>query len=132
MTAVRRHLASLGLMVVLGHLSAQVLVSAALCCQKPSAGARVEAPDCCPAGAHPGRTCPLHASSRAKEQSQERDCKAQPLADLHDLLFALMTGGPLPADIPLSAPAGSEATPADAQLPLPVAAPPPPGHPPRV
>ena len=74
MASVRRHLASLGLAVLLGHVVMQVLVPAALCCQKPlAAGTRAEAHECCPQGAHPGKVCPMHANRAAKPTSPDSD-----------------------------------------------------------
>jgi len=111
MASIRRHLASLGLAVVLCHLVMQVLVPAALCCQKPLAGGeRAEAHECCPAGSHPGKVCPMHAN-RAKQRGADPDCAATPVVDLHDLLMTLSNGGVVPALVALAGPAGSEAAP---------------------
>jgi hypothetical protein len=93
MASVRRHLASLGLAVVLFHVVMQVLVPAALCCEMPSAGgARAEAADCCPAGSHPGQVCPMHGRRAGTTKSaDDSDCAAQPLVDLHDILWICTT-----------------------------------------
>jgi hypothetical protein len=134
MASVRRHLASLGLTVVLFHVVMQVLVPAALCCQMPSAGdARAEAADCCPAGSHPGQICPMHGKRAGKTKTAgDADCAALPLVDLHDMLMTLSTGGVLPPLVAFAIPVGSEAAPvAPATIP-PVVVTVPPGPPPRV
>lgn len=119
MASVRRHLASLGLAVVLCHVVMQVLVPAALCCQKPLAsGTRAEAHECCPAGAHPGKVCPMHGKRAGKQTppDPDPDCTARPLVDLHDILMTLSNGGVIPTVLALAGPVGSESAPA---IPLP-------------
>jgi hypothetical protein len=112
MASVRRHLASLGLVVVLCHVLMQVLVPAALCCQKPlKGGASAEAHECCTAGAHPGQTCPMHSKRSAVQSSADPNCSAKPMADLHDIFMTLSAGGVLPTLVALQAPAGSESAP---------------------
>jgi hypothetical protein len=133
MASLRRHLASLGLAVVLLHVVMQVLVPAALCCQVPSTrGAQAEAADCCPAGSHPGQVCPMHGKRAGQSKAAgDRDCAAQPLVDLHDILMTLSNGGVIPPLVALARPAGSEAAPAvEAPFTSPVASVPP-GPPPR-
>jgi hypothetical protein len=134
MTSVRRHLASLGLVVVLCHLCMQVLVPAALCCQQSVESARragrAEAKDCCPAGSHKGQICPMHGAKRAKEES-EPTCHAQARIDLHDLFIALTTGGIITPSVQLAAPAGSERTLANLQASPSLVSHPPLGPPPR-
>jgi len=133
MAPVRRHLASLGLAVVLFHVVIQVLVPAALCCQMPSSGeARAEAADCCPAGSHPGQICPMHGKRAAKSTAAgDADCAALPLVDLHDILMTLSAGGVLPPLTSLAIPAGSEAAPVEAAQVTPAVVTVPPGPPPR-
>jgi hypothetical protein len=131
MASVRRHLASLGLAMVLFHVVMQVLVPAALCCEMPSAGgARAEAAG--PAGSHPGQVCPMHGTlAGTTKASDDSDCAAQPLVDLHDILMTLSSGGGLPQLVAAAEPAGSESAP-KAALPVPPAVVSvPPGPPPR-
>ena len=98
MASVRRHLASLGLAVVLCHLVMQILVPAALCCQKPlTAGKSVDAHECCAAGAHPGQTCPMRGKRAASQSATDSNCAARPMVDLHDILITLSSGGVIPA-----------------------------------
>jgi hypothetical protein len=113
MASIRRHLASLGLAVVVCHLVMQILVPAALCCQKPSAGtgARAEAHECCPAGSHPGKVCPMHGKRADRQKSTDPECAAQPLVDLHDIFMTLSGGGVMPTLVELARPAGSESAP---------------------
>jgi hypothetical protein len=117
MAPIRRHLASFGLAVAACYLVIQVLVPAAICCQGANAAARVQA-ECCPAGAHPGQLCPMHASSRSKQADGTRsECHAKPSTDLHDLFIALTSGGVMPPHAPkLHAPDTSEPAPATAML----------------
>ena len=132
MASVRRHLASLGLAVVLFHVVMQVLAPAALCCQIPSAtgDARAEAADCCPAGSHSGQICPMHGK-RPGKTAGDAECAAQPLVDLHDILMTLSSGGVLPPLTALAEPSGFESAPAmAARVPLAVVSVPP-GPPPR-
>jgi hypothetical protein len=113
MASVRRHLASLGLAVVLCHVVMQVLVPAALCCQKPlTGGNRAEARECCPMGSHPGKVCPMHGNRGSKAKSGDPDCAARPIVDLHDILMTLSNGGVMPTFVSLAVPAGSEPAPA--------------------
>jgi hypothetical protein len=134
MASLRRHLASLGLAVVLCHVVMQVLVPAALCCQKPlSGGTRAEAHECCPEGSHPGKVCPMHANRAGKRPSGDTDpdCTARPLVDLHDILMTLSNGGVMPALLVLASPVGSESAPAFLQPAAPHVVSVPPGPPPR-
>jgi hypothetical protein len=131
MTALRRHLASLGLAVATCHLVIQILVPVALCCQKPDLAPRAAARDCCPAGAHAGGICPMHASKRAEQPNPENDCQARPLVDLHDLFMALTSGGVVTSLVPLAAPVGSEAAPMTVEPAATPVASVPPGPPPR-
>ena len=114
MASVRRHLASLGLAVVLCHVVMQVLVPAALCCQKPltTPGTRATAHECCPEGSHPGKVCPMRSQAGQQKKSADPNCAVQPLVDLHDVLMLLSTGGVVPTLVELARPAGSEAAPA--------------------
>jgi hypothetical protein len=114
MASVRRHLASLGLAVVLCHVVMQVLVPAALCCQNQSVetSTRAEAHECCPEGSHPGKVCPMHGKRTGKQKSSGSDCAVQPLADLHNVLMSLSIGGVVPTLVGLARPAGSESAPA--------------------
>ena len=130
MSSVRRHLASLGLAVALCHLVIQVLVPAALCCERKSVETRPAVSECCPAGSHPPGLCPMHASSKAKSRDK-RDCQARPLVDLHDLFVALNTGGVLPAPAVIAAPVGIESAPFVAHLRTIDLSTAPPGPPPR-
>jgi hypothetical protein len=113
MASVRRHLASLGLAVVLCHVVMQVLVPAALCCQKPltASGSRATAYECCPEGSHPGKVCPMR-SQAGQKKSADSGCAVQPLVDLHDILMLLSTGGVVPTLVELARPAGSDSAPA--------------------
>ena len=116
MASVRRHLASLGLAVVLCHLVMQILVPAALCCQKPlTAGKSVDAHECCAAGAHPGQTCPMRGKRAASQSATGSDCAARPMVDLHDIFITLSSGGVIPALVVLNGPVGSESTPSFVQ-----------------
>jgi hypothetical protein len=128
MASLRKHLASMGLAVVVCHLSMQVLVAAALCCRMPESAKR----ECCAAGSHPGQVCPMHGSPRAaKSQSGNSDCRAQAPADVHNLYLALSGGGVIPSIARLVQPAGSEEAP-PAMLPTDSLVPhTPPGPPPR-
>lgn len=129
MTALRRHLASLGLAVATCHLVIQILVPAALCCQKLDPAPKAETRDCCPAGSHAGGICPMHAN-RARSASPN-DCQARPLVDFHDIFLSLTSGGVLTALVPLPVPAGAEAAPVVTQPPTTVVFSVPPGPPPR-
>ncbi len=116
MASVRRHLASLGLAVVLCHFVMQILVPAALCCQKPlSAGKSADAHECCAAGAHPGQTCPMQAKRAAARIATDPNCSARPMVDLHDIFMTLSSGGVIPALSALAGPVGSETTPSFVQ-----------------
>ena len=132
MASVRRHLASIGLAVVLLHVVMQVLVPAAFCCEMPSAGvASAEAADCCPAGSHPGQVCPMHGKRGKAKAADESDCAARPVVDLHDMLMTFSIGGVIAPPTALDGPDGSESTPA-ASSPVPsLVASLPPGPPPR-
>jgi hypothetical protein len=113
MTSLRRHLASIGLAVVLCHTVVQVLVPAALCCEMGSTASKIDAQkECCAANAHPGKPCPMHKNRAGKTAANDRDCGARPQLDLHDLFIALTSGGILPSPNQLTAPSGSEAAPA--------------------
>ena len=92
MASIRRHLASLGLAVVLCHVVMQVLVPAVLCCQQVNsqAGSAETDDDCC-AGTHPGQVCPMHRSRGTGDRSTN-DCNAQPQRNFLDLLVVLTTG----------------------------------------
>ena len=134
MASLRRHLASLGLAVVLCHLVMQVLVPAALCCQKPLGGAtaRAEAHECCQAGAHPGQICPMHAKNANKSSKKSGDeCSASPLVDLHDMLMTLSGGGIVPSLASLTFSIHSESAPSVAASVPSFVASAPPGPPPR-
>jgi hypothetical protein len=133
MASVRRHLASLGLAVVLCHLVMQILVPAALCCQKPVAatGTRAEAHECCPAGSHPGKVCPMHGKRASRQQSLDPECAAQPVVDLHDIFLALSSGGVVPPLVELALPAGSESAPGTLEPAASLVSPVPLGPPPR-
>ena len=128
MTSIRRHLASLGLAVIVCHLAMQVLMAAALCCRTPESAKK----ECCPAGSHPGQVCPMHGGPRAaKPESGKSDCRAQAPADVHDLYLAFSGGGVISPIARLAQPAGSEEAPptimpADSLVPQT-----PPGPPPR-
>ena len=120
--------------MVLCHVVMQVLVPAALCCQKPLAGgARAEAHECCPEGAHPGKVCPMHANRTARPTSPDTDpdCTARPVVDLHDILMTLSNGGVMPSLLAIAGPAGSESAPAILQPAAPLVVSVPPGPPPR-
>jgi hypothetical protein len=133
MASVRRHLASLGLAVVLCHVVMQVLVPAALCCQKPVvSGTRAEAHACCPMGSHPGKVCPMHGKRGANAKSGDPDCAARPIVDLHDILMTLSNGGVIPGLVSLAVPVGSESAPVAAPPAASFVASAPPGPPPRV
>jgi hypothetical protein len=128
MTSIRRHLASMGLAVIVCHLGMQVLMAAALCCRTPESVKR----ECCPAGSHPGQVCPMHGGSKAaRSQSGDSDCRAQAPADVHGLYLAFSGGGMIPSMARLAQPIGSEEAPptrlpADSLVPHT-----PPGPPPR-
>ena len=64
MSVLRRHLGAFGLLVLLSQFAMQAAAQAALCC-RPLANAPTAAADCCPAGSHPGKVCPVHAAKRA-------------------------------------------------------------------
>lgn len=116
MASLRRHLASLGLAVVLCHLVMQILVPAALCCQKPlTAGRSADAHECCAAGAHPGQTCPMRGNRAASQSATDSNCAARPMVDLHDILITLSSGGVIPALAVVAGPVGSESTPSFVQ-----------------
>jgi hypothetical protein len=133
MASVRRHLASLGLAVVLCHVVMQVLVPAALCCQKPltTAGSRATAHECCPEGSHSGKVCPMRSQAGQQKKSADPDCAVQPLVDLHDVLMLLSTGGVVPTLVALARPAGSESAPATVLPAVALVSPVPLGPPPR-
>jgi hypothetical protein len=134
MASLRRHLASLGLAVVFCHTVMQILVPAALCCQKPVVGARVraEARECCPAGSHPGQICPMHAKNAEKNTRKSGDsCSATPLVDLHDMLMTLSSAGVVPAIASFAIVLRAESAPFAAALIPSVVASAPPGPPPR-
>jgi hypothetical protein len=61
MRVIRRHLASFGLALTLCQAVLQVLVPAAVCCERPAD--RQEKADCC-AAVHPGQVCPMHGAKR--------------------------------------------------------------------
>ncbi len=107
MSAVRRHLASLGLAVVVCHVVLQVLVPAALCCRQSTVG-RTEFRECCPPGSHPGQVCPMHPSRLAGKKSRT-DCTAQASRDFRDLVIVLNVGGVIPRPVHLIVPATIEA-----------------------
>jgi hypothetical protein len=112
MSSLRRHLASLGLTMVLCHVVLQVLVPAALCCHQASITSRSEkratpAKECCPAGAHAGQVCPLHGAKRAGTQAAS-DCSAEALRDFRDLIVVLNNGGVVPQPLRLTTPTGWE------------------------
>jgi len=130
MTALRRHLASLGLLVASCQLVIQILVPAALCCERFEAAPKAAAKDCCPVGSHSGGICPMHGN-RARAASQD-DCQARPLIDLHDIFTSLTVGGVLTAFVPLPEPAGAEAALIAAQPSAALVFSVPPGPPPRV
>jgi hypothetical protein len=133
MASVRRHLASLGLAVVLCHIVMQILVPAALCCQKPlvGVGTRAEAGECCPMGSHPGKVCPMHGKRASQQKSIDPECAAQPLVDLHDIFIALSSGGVVPPLVELALPVGSESAPATLEPAASLVSPVPLGPPPR-
>ena len=135
MASVRRHLASLGLAVVLCHVVMQVLVPAALCCQKPltASGSRASAHECCPEGSHPGKVCPMHGTRAGQQKkSADPDCAVQPLVDLHDLLMTLSTGGVVPTLVELAPSCRfRESAPATVQPAVSLVSPVPLGPPPR-
>jgi hypothetical protein len=111
MTSLRRHLASIGLAVLLCHTVMQVLVPAALCCEMGNTASKVDAKECCAAGAHTGQPCPMHKNRAGKTSSNDRECGARSQLDLHDLFIALTSGGIIPSPGRLTAPSGSEAAP---------------------
>jgi hypothetical protein len=133
MASVRRHLASLGLAVVFCHMVMQILVPAALCCQKPlvGTGVRAEASECCPAGSHPGKVCPMHGKRAGQQRSADPQCAAQPVVDLHDLFMTLSSGGVVPSLVDLAQPNGSESAPAPTEPAASLLSTVPPGPPPR-
>ena len=132
MSVIRRHLASLGLAVVLSQIVMQVLVPAALCCDRPTSANRVETADCC-AAAHPGQLCPMHAAKRVKaQQSGNAKCHARPVSDLRDLVVAMLTGDLVPAPVSFVEPAGSDPAFQFVSLFAPLVSSAPPGPPPRV
>jgi hypothetical protein len=133
MASVRRHLASLGLAVVLCHMVMQVLVPAALCCQKPLvSGTTTVTRECCPMGSHPGQVCPMHGKRVVNAKSGSPDCAARPVVDLHDILMTLSNGGVIPTLVALAVPGGSESVPASVQPAAAFVISPPLGPPPRV
>ena len=113
MTSLRRHLASLGLTMVVCHIVLQVLVPAALCCHQDAALAHrsgshaAPAKECCPKGAHPGEVCPLHGAKRAVKKAAT-DCHADSQRDFRDLIIVLSNGGVISAPALLAVPTGSE------------------------
>jgi hypothetical protein len=107
MSALRRHLASLGLVVVCCHVVLQVLVPAALCCRQATVG-RTEFRECCPAGSHPGQVCPMHPSRLAGKKSKTT-CSAQAVRDFRDLVIVLNVGGVIPSPVRLLVPATVDA-----------------------
>jgi hypothetical protein len=107
MASIRRHLASLGLAVVLCHVVMQVLVPAVLCCQQ--ANRQTENGDDCCAGTHPGQVCPMHRSARGTSDRSTNDCNAQPQRDFLDLLVVLNTGVVAPSTTELVVTLRSEA-----------------------
>jgi hypothetical protein len=112
----------------------QVLAPAALCCQMPLAGAeaKADAHDCCPAGSHAGKVCPMHANrAGAKKKAGDSDCAARPVFDLHDMLMTLSSGGVMPLLIDVARPVGSESAPIVAPARPSFVASAPPGPPPR-
>jgi hypothetical protein len=110
----------------------QVLVPAALCCQKPLvSGTRAATHECCPMGSHPGKVCPMHGKRGVNVKSGDPDCAARPLVDLHDILMTLSNGGVIPTLVSLAVPAGSESAPAAVQPAASFVASPPLGPPPR-
>jgi hypothetical protein len=129
MASIRRHLASLGLTVVLCHVVMQVLVPAVLCCQQTAAPAD-EADDCC-AGTHPGQVCPMHRSARGGGDRSTNDCHAKPQRDFLDLLVVLNTGVLAPSTTELIVTLRSEAAFVPPQHRAASLAPAPPGPPPR-
>ena len=128
MSAVRRHLASLGLTVVLCHVVMQVLVPAALCCHQ-AAAQRAAAPDCC-GKSHPGQVCPMHRAARGGQQSA-KDCSAQSQRDFLDLFIVLNSGGIAPAPVVLTVAITSESAFLFAEPPAVSVFQVPPGPPPR-
>ena len=133
MASIRRHLASLGLAVVLCHMVMQVLVPAALCCQKPlsQTGTRAGAHECCAASAHAGKVCPMHGKRADKQKPTDPECAAQPTVDFHDIVMTLSSGGVVPTLVGLSRPVGSESAPAPLEPAAPLVSLVPPGPPPR-
>jgi hypothetical protein len=135
MTSVRRHLASLGLVMMVCTVVMQVLVPAALCCHQATtvakAAKRAPARDCCPAGSHSGQVCPLHGAKRASTQAGASDCGAGSQQDFGDLLVVLNAGGVLPSPVRVAVPTGSERALVAAQPQTLVVTDVPPGPPPR-
>jgi hypothetical protein len=130
MASVRRHLASIGLALVVCHFALQILVTAALCCERPATGVRVQ--DCCPAGSHSGQICPMHGARRAgSDRASSDQCSARPRNDVPNLFTLLPASGILPSPVKLAVPEGTE------QAPRPIQPTPllhtdiPPGPPPR-
>jgi hypothetical protein len=117
MAALRRHLASLGLAVVLFHTIVQALVPAALCCGKTTAATPTAQAKhaCCIESEHHGGICPMHGAAPAHTSPDSRDCRAKSRAGLHDMVVALTAGAVMPSLVGLAAPAGSEATPVSLQ-----------------
>jgi hypothetical protein len=132
MTSLRRHLASLGLTMVLCHLVLQVLVPAALCCHQASASRAQKSAvkDCCPQGSHPGQVCPLHGVKRATQSAT--DCRAESHQDFRDLIIVLNSGGELPSPMTLTLPTGSELAFVAAEPQAMLVSHVPPGPPPRI
>jgi hypothetical protein len=131
MASVRRHLASLGLAVVVCQFVLQILVTAALCCERPATtAARLQ--DCCPAGSHAGKICPMHGARRAgSNRASDDECHARPRNEVPNL-FTLLTGsGILPSPVMLAVPEGIEQAPSPAQTTPPLHIDIPLGPPPR-
>jgi len=100
MSLLRRHLGTFGLLVLLSQFAMQAAAQAALCC-RPVANARSAAADCCPAGSHPGKVCPVHAAKRATAPT-DATCRMVCARDADHSLLQSIAGGPLPAGVELS------------------------------
>ena len=115
MASLRRHLASLGLAVVFCHVVMQVLVPAALCCQKPLAGTGSQGRSArvLPDGLPSREGLPDARQARRPSRSLvDPGCAARPVVDLHDMLMTLSSGGVVPTLVALARPMGSESAPA--------------------
>jgi hypothetical protein len=131
MSVLRRHLGAFGLLVVLSQFAMQAAAQAALCC-RPVANTATAAAECCPAGSHPGKVCPVHAAKRAAAPT-DATCRMVCTRDADRSLLQSIAGGPLPAgaELSLTEPVALHAAAVDRRPPSPPSDPvsPPPRHP---